>query len=429
VGSRGEGLRRVTMTSEFVDTIDWSDLEHAYGSASDIPPLLKQISIAKGRKLLDPINELYSRVLHQGTIYSASPPAAHALIEMLSTAAPPEKAIFYELLTGFCEAARLAFADGRAIPCHAGGDPVDGREIEREIRGAFATFVVDLPHAEPAIRNNAVSVLTAFPDADPAIAHVVRQRWSAESDATVRAAIVTGLDRLRDAFSDWPEFLTTALSSERDSYNRFLLRRAQLMALKGSADSTVINDLVINFVKARGSGDCPLADDSGLFDALETLDRDRNIAGLLAAFDLATDHDQLRILAARLLRLVFDDQRTNWGGTAISSLNADGSPPPSRDPTRATIRMILRMILWKIFPLARRWRMRRMARSKPKQMLKVDYWGLNGPAPELPAQLTETQRRVLVAFTEKAELWQFRTNLWELFGLPVNAEALAQFAK
>jgi hypothetical protein len=429
VGPRGEGLRHVKMTSEFVDSIDWDHLEHAYGPASDIATLLKQISTAKGRKLHEPIGELCSRVLHQGTIYSASPPAAHALIEMLSAAAAPEKAIFYELLTGFCEAARQAFADGRAIPCHAGGDPVDGREIEREIRVASRTFVPDLTHADPAIRNNAVSVLTAFPDAEPGIARVVRERWPAETDTNVRIAIITGLDRLRDSFSDWPEFLATALSIEGDPHNRFLLRRAQLTALKTSADTTVVDDLLENFVKARGPGDYPLADDSGLFDALDTLGRDRNIGALLAALHLTTDHDQLRILAAQLLRIVFDDQRTGWGATASSLVNADGSRPPSRDLASATSRMILRMILWKVFPFARRWRMRRMSRSKPKGMRKVDYWGLNGQAPELPAQLTETQRKVLLAFTEKAELWQFRTNLWELFGLPSDAEALRQFAK
>jgi hypothetical protein len=50
----------------------------------------------------------------------------------------------------------------------------------------------------------------------------------------------------------------------------------------------VVNDLVDNFVKARGPGDYRLADDSGLFDALDELGRDRNIGALLAAFHLTT---------------------------------------------------------------------------------------------------------------------------------------------
>jgi hypothetical protein len=81
------------------------------------------------------------------------------------------------------------------------------------------------------------------------------------------------------------------------------------------------------------------------------------------------------------------------------------------------------------FSFARRWRIPRMLRSKPKGMRRVDYWGLNGQAPELPAQLTEAQRKVLLPFAEKTGLWQFRTNPWELFGLPSNAEALRHFAK
>ena len=55
-----------TTGSSFAETVPWDQLQHAYGAASDIPPLLKQIAVAKGRKLASPIDELYSRVLHQG---------------------------------------------------------------------------------------------------------------------------------------------------------------------------------------------------------------------------------------------------------------------------------------------------------------------------------------------------------------------------
>jgi hypothetical protein len=77
----------------------------------------------------------------------------------------------------------------------------------------------------------------------------------------------------------------------------------------------------------------------------------------------------------------------------------------------------------KLFPFI----LRRKLRKKPKGMLKVDYWGLEGAAPSIPAKLSETQRAVLTAFAAKAELWQFRTNLWELFGLPDSADGLHQF--
>jgi len=107
------------MTTAFIDTVAWDNLEHAYGAASDLPPLLKSVSTAKGRRMREPLGELYSRVLHQGTIYSASPPVAHAVIGMLGSAAPPEKANFYELLDGFLRsrAGRDRHGARYSLPC------------------------------------------------------------------------------------------------------------------------------------------------------------------------------------------------------------------------------------------------------------------------------------------------------------------------
>ena len=415
------------MNGAFIDTVDWNELQHAYGAASDIPPLLRQVATLKGRKLHEPIGELYSRVLHQGTIYSASPPVARVVIEMVGTADLEHKTFIYDLLDGFCEASRRAFIDGRAIPCHAGGDPVDGRAIEREILAGAGAFVPDLTHAEADIRRYAANLLTAFRSMTLESASLVRDRWFVETDATVRSAMVIGLTRVRGLFADWMEFLEKALDKERDANSRYLLRLAQVDELKASADSAAVDDLIRSFVEAN-AGDYFRNDDGRFFEVLQGLGVDRNVAGLLEAFRLTTNRELLRVLAERLLRVVFEDQRTDWGQTASSLLQEDGSVPPQPDMSRQAVKIVAKLILWKIFPFIRRWQIRRMTQSKPKGIWKVDYWGLKGTAPEIPAHLTETQQRVLIALAEKAELWKFRTNLWELFGLPGEAEGIRRFA-
>jgi len=50
---------------------DWAKLRHAYGSASDIPPLLEQLSPDPEADVWD---ELWGRICHQGSVYSASFP-------------------------------------------------------------------------------------------------------------------------------------------------------------------------------------------------------------------------------------------------------------------------------------------------------------------------------------------------------------------
>jgi hypothetical protein len=82
-------------TVDFIDSVPWQDLQHAYGAAGDVPGILRRVCSAKGSRMFEPMGELCSRVLHQGTIYSASPPVVHVFIEMLEGLGLDEKTGFY----------------------------------------------------------------------------------------------------------------------------------------------------------------------------------------------------------------------------------------------------------------------------------------------------------------------------------------------
>ncbi len=185
--------------------------------------------------------------------------------------------------------------------------------------------------------------------------------------------------------------------------------------------------MVSSFAQANESLEYQLGGEEPFFKALHLLGRDRELAALLNAFDQIKSQDPLRVLATCILRLVFDDQRAGWGSTSRSRLNEDGSRPPQTSISRMALRAVGTLILFKLFPFVMRWRMRRSMRRKPKGIPKIDYWGLQGDAPEIPEKLNEAQRTVLTAFVAKPELWQFRTNLWQLFGLPAAAAGLGRF--
>ncbi len=51
---------------------DFASLQHAFGPAGDLPPLLEQVAKAKGKAFEQALGEVWNRVNHQGTIYSAS---------------------------------------------------------------------------------------------------------------------------------------------------------------------------------------------------------------------------------------------------------------------------------------------------------------------------------------------------------------------
>lgn len=69
--------------------MDWSTLKHAYGNAVDVPALLASLSPDPQASVWE---ELWSRLCHQGTVYSASFAALPALVVACEQWKPKERA-------------------------------------------------------------------------------------------------------------------------------------------------------------------------------------------------------------------------------------------------------------------------------------------------------------------------------------------------
>ena len=67
---------------------DWKALSHAYGEASEIPVLIAQLSLDSTDSKNPLWEELWSRLCHQGTVYSASYAALPLLLEYVQTLSP-----------------------------------------------------------------------------------------------------------------------------------------------------------------------------------------------------------------------------------------------------------------------------------------------------------------------------------------------------
>jgi hypothetical protein len=70
-------------------TTKWESLKHAYGNAADIPTLLASLSPQADAKIW---NELWSRLCHQGTVYSASFAVLPTLADVAAQWKPTERA-------------------------------------------------------------------------------------------------------------------------------------------------------------------------------------------------------------------------------------------------------------------------------------------------------------------------------------------------
>ncbi|MFE7441554.1 hypothetical protein ACFU7X_13955, partial [Streptomyces chartreusis] len=55
-----------------LDDRPWGDVEHAYGSAEDVPAVLRALADDDPEKAGAALNELYGNIWHQGTVYAAT---------------------------------------------------------------------------------------------------------------------------------------------------------------------------------------------------------------------------------------------------------------------------------------------------------------------------------------------------------------------
>lgn len=70
-----------------LDSSRWAELQHAYGSASDTPDLLRKLqSLPDAEGDSEPWFSLWSSLAHQGDVYSASFAAVPHIVEALSSA-------------------------------------------------------------------------------------------------------------------------------------------------------------------------------------------------------------------------------------------------------------------------------------------------------------------------------------------------------
>src|SRR4051812_18724264 len=86
LGALGHAMDMLSLASP-----RWSQLKHAYGSAADIPPLLRALEslpASDGEK--EPWFTLWSALAHQGDVYPASFAAVPHVVRALST--DPERA-------------------------------------------------------------------------------------------------------------------------------------------------------------------------------------------------------------------------------------------------------------------------------------------------------------------------------------------------
>jgi HEAT repeat len=149
-----------------LDDIAWDQLDHAYGTAEDVPDMVRAAASDDPEEASEGIDELFGSVLHQGSVYTSTP----AVLPFLMSIVTNPEAHHRGTLAGFVGAA-------------AEGD--DDGSIKAVLDEHLAQLYALLADEDAHVREMAAFALGHLGDAP-----LDRLRWQEEQDPMVRASIL-----------------------------------------------------------------------------------------------------------------------------------------------------------------------------------------------------------------------------------------------
>ncbi|WMD07096.1 HEAT repeat domain-containing protein [Streptomyces sp. FXY-T5] len=222
-----------------IDEVDWASLRHAYGSAEDVPGLLRGLTSADPAERQTALDGMYGTVHHEGGVYDATLACVPFLLALAGRAEVRDRAEVVELLVS------IGDIDG------APGDlAASTRDALRAGAGVFERLAGD---ADPGVRRAAPGALVRFLGRPARVLALLRERITVERDDGVLLALAESLGlfarRYRpadDAHAAEAVWLLTELSGPPHGPG---LRLAALGQLAGCAQDRLPADLVPTVVR------------------------------------------------------------------------------------------------------------------------------------------------------------------------------------
>jgi hypothetical protein len=186
---------------EGLNKIDWSKLTHAYGEASDVPNLLRQLASGAVEERESARHVLHGNIWHQGTVYEATAYAIPFLIELLAAPTCEGKAelmIFLSLCANgnsYCDVHEPLHQD-EATTEEWKAQLANELDWVKRTRSAVvagrALYEELLGHDQTEIREAAGFLLATLDQPSPETAVALWNQLERESDERCRASLLIG---------------------------------------------------------------------------------------------------------------------------------------------------------------------------------------------------------------------------------------------
>ncbi|MEU2264673.1 HEAT repeat domain-containing protein [Streptomyces sp. NPDC019645] len=174
---------------EGLDDIDWASMEHAYGTAEEIPALLRALRSPEAEERHKALDRFYGAVHHQGSVYPPTATSLPFLFELAADRTTPDRAAVVALLVSIGrESLERGFEDdGTEIEYYPPMGCAQAVAFLRERGVEFAELARD---PDPDVRLTAIPGLGLFLDDADGAATVLRERLAAEQGIAARLQVV-----------------------------------------------------------------------------------------------------------------------------------------------------------------------------------------------------------------------------------------------
>lgn len=182
------------------EAVDWAGLSHAYGSAQDVPALIRSLVSPDSGVRSAALEELFGSIFHQGTVYAASAPAVPFLARAFA-AAPGQRAAIGLLMAGMCRCYGEDWSDRSAF----------SGAVRAQVAAVLGELIPLLADPDPEVRQAMMRLVAVCPPG--LVRELCDLRELGDTDERVRADALLALARVEH---DWPGLRRRLEGSLRD---------------------------------------------------------------------------------------------------------------------------------------------------------------------------------------------------------------------
>jgi hypothetical protein len=226
---------------ERLSAFDWSKLTHAYGSAHDVPQLLRDLTSHDEEVCRGALGMLYTTIYHQGTVYQASAYAVPFLLELVQQEEIQEREGLLHLLAHLAGGNAYLRQHMQFSTDEQKHDPAFQKQLEEEVfwvdsthqavKAGIPLYLELLTHQDVKIRMHAIYLLSHFRSEITQVLPHLSIRFEHEKDQKKYACLLYAVSVLiRDHSEDYLDAFHL-LEQSLDESETELIRVAAAMAV------------------------------------------------------------------------------------------------------------------------------------------------------------------------------------------------------